>query len=68
LKKKIQNGRLKKTAIFNLPNSQYFFMKVHGLILGLVGLDDAKGIDVARTASKPDRLSHINAHRIIQPY
>ena len=26
--KKIQNGRLKKTAIFNSPNSQYFFMKI----------------------------------------
>ena len=26
--KKIQNGRLKKTEIFNSPNSQYFFMKI----------------------------------------
>ena len=28
LEKKIQNGRLKKTEIFNSPNSQYFFMKI----------------------------------------
>ena len=27
-KKKNQNGRLKKTEIFNSPNSQYFFMKI----------------------------------------
>ena len=26
--KKNQNGRLKKTEIFNSPNSQYFFMKI----------------------------------------
>jgi hypothetical protein len=26
--KKILNGRLKKTEIFNYPNSQYFFMKI----------------------------------------
>jgi hypothetical protein len=28
LKKKNQNGQLKKTEIFNSPNSQYFFMKI----------------------------------------
>jgi hypothetical protein len=28
LKKKNQNGRLKKNAIFNSPNAQYFFMKI----------------------------------------
>ena len=27
-KKKIQNGRLKKTEVFNSPNSQYFFRKI----------------------------------------
>jgi hypothetical protein len=26
--KQIQNGRLKKTEIFNSPNTQYFFMKI----------------------------------------
>ena len=47
--KKNQNGRLKKTEIFNSLNSQYFFMKIYGLVLGLVGLIDAKGIDVAQS-------------------
>ena len=28
LKKKIQNGRLKKTSFFNSVNSQYFFVKI----------------------------------------
>ena len=28
LKKKIQNGRLKKTEFFNSANSQYFFLKI----------------------------------------
>ena len=37
-----------KNEIFNSPNSQYFFQKFHGLVLGLVGLIDAKGIDVAQ--------------------
>ena len=31
IQKKIQNGRLKKTEIFNSPNSQYFFMKTSGI-------------------------------------
>ena len=29
--KKIQNGRLKKTEIFNSANSQYFFAKISGI-------------------------------------
>jgi hypothetical protein len=29
--KKNQNGRLKKTEIFNSPNSQYFFAKISGI-------------------------------------
>jgi hypothetical protein len=46
-KKKIQNGRLKKIS-FSIPPILYiFFQKFHGLVLGLVGLIDAKGIDVA---------------------
>ena len=38
-KKKFQNGRLKKTEIFKIANSQK---------IGLVGLIDAKDIDVAQ--------------------
>ena len=38
----------KKTEIFKTCNSQYFFQKFHGLVLGLVGLNDAKSIDVAQ--------------------
>ena len=45
--KKNLNGRLKKTEFFNSANSQYFFEKFHGLVLGLVELIDVKGIDVA---------------------
>ena len=40
MKQKIQNGRLKKTE--QIPP------KFHGFVLGLVGLNDAKGIDVAQ--------------------
>ena len=47
-KKKIQNGQLKKAEFFKTDNSQYFFQKFHGLVLWLVGLIDAKGIDVAQ--------------------
>ena len=47
LKKKIQNGRLKKRSFFKIANSQYFLWKFYGLVLGLVGLNDAKGIDLA---------------------
>jgi hypothetical protein len=45
--KKNQNGRLKKTAFFKITNSQKKIRKFHRLVLGLVGLIDAKGIDVA---------------------
>ena len=37
-----------KTEFFNFANSQYFFQKFHGLVLWLVELIDAKGIDVAQ--------------------
>ena len=30
------------------PILNIFFQKFHGLVLGLVGLNDAKGIDVAQ--------------------
>ena len=43
-KKKIvkQNSkcRLKKTEFIKTANSQYFFQKFHGLVLGLIGLID----------------------------
>ena len=42
--KKIQNGRLKKSSFFKIANSQKFLRWV----LGLVGLNDVKGIDVAQ--------------------
>ena len=41
-------GQLKKTEFFNSANSQYFFQNFHGLVLGLVGLNDAKPIDMAQ--------------------
>ena len=43
--KKSQNGRLKKGSFSISANSQYFFQKFQALVLGLVGLIDAKGID-----------------------
>jgi hypothetical protein len=46
--KKIQNGELKKTEIFRTANSQKMFSKFYRLVLGLVGLIDVKGIDVAQ--------------------
>ena len=49
IKKNFQNGRLKKLS-FSIPSIlNIFFQKVNGLVLGLVGLIDVKGIDVART-------------------
>ena len=41
--KKIQNGRFSKSPIL-----KKFLRKFHKLVLGLVGLIDAKGIDVAQ--------------------
>ena len=43
-KKKIQNDRFFKIAVFQNRK----FSKFHGLVLGLVGLIDAKGIDVTQ--------------------
>ena len=42
------NCRLKKMSFFKFANSQYFLWKSTGLVLGLVGLNDAKGIDLAQ--------------------
>ena len=47
-KKKIQNGRFKKSAFFKIANSQKNFVKISALVLGLVGLIDAKGIDLSQ--------------------
>ena len=40
--------KLNKSHFQGFVNSQYFFMKIYGLVLGLVGLIDAKGIDFAQ--------------------
>ena len=37
-----------KSPFFKIANSQNFLLKFHGLVLGLVGLIDAEGIDVAQ--------------------
>ena len=44
----MQNGRLKKSSFFKIANSQNFFAKNSQMGQGLVGLNDAKGIDVAQ--------------------
>jgi hypothetical protein len=38
----------KKLSFSKPPILNIFFQKIHGLVLGLVGLIDAKGIDVAQ--------------------
>ena len=48
LKKKIQNGRLKKRSFIPAPPILFFCEIFYGLVLGLVGLIDAKGIDLAQ--------------------
>jgi hypothetical protein len=48
LKKKIQNGRLKKCNFPAPPILNIFLWKFYGSVFGLVGLIDAKGIDVAQ--------------------
>jgi hypothetical protein len=45
--KNIQNGHFKNC--FNSSNSQDFFQKFPRLVLGLVGLIDEKGIDMAQS-------------------
>jgi hypothetical protein len=51
LKKKFQNGRFKKTEFFKMANSQKKIVKISWIgpwRAGLVGLIDAKSIDVAQ--------------------
>jgi hypothetical protein len=47
--KKNQNGNSKKLSFSTLPKAEQFPPKFHGLVLGLVGLIDAKGIDLAQS-------------------
>ena len=47
-KKKIKMSDSKKLSFSIPPILNIFFQKFHGLVLGLVGLIDAKGIDVAQ--------------------
>jgi hypothetical protein len=69
----------KKLSFSELPILKTFLWKFHGLVLGLVGLIDAKGkktqknafclfLSLNCTVSQPYRLSHINALRINQFY
>ena len=97
LKKKIQNGRLKKTEFFNSANSQYFFVKISWIDSWVSRIDWCEGhwcdsiymavrlsdissktgkkcifgvfrlfLCLCWTASKPYRLSHVNALRFNQ--
>ena len=45
--KKIKMAETKNLS-FSTPHSTFFFQKLHELVLGLAGLNDAKGIDVAQ--------------------
>jgi hypothetical protein len=46
-KKKFKMADLKKLSFSKSPILKNILGKIHGLVLGLVGLIDAKGIDVA---------------------
>ena len=46
--KKPQNGRQKKAHFSKSPILEIFSQKFHGVVLGLVELIDAKGIDLAQ--------------------
>ena len=48
IKKKIKIGRLKKIEFFNITKAEQFLPKFHRLVLGIVGLIDAKGINVTQ--------------------
>ena len=47
-KKKFKMADSKKLSFSTLPKAEQFPPKFHGLVLGLVGLSDAKGIDFAQ--------------------
>ena len=46
--KKIKMADSKKLSFSTSPKAEQFPPKFHGLVLGLVGLNDAKGIDFAQ--------------------
>ena len=48
IKKKFKMADSKKLSFSTLPKAEQFPPKFHGLVLGLVGLIDAKGNDVAQ--------------------
>ena len=48
LKKKIKMADSKELCVSTLPKAEQFPPKFHGLVLGLVGLIDAKGIVLAQ--------------------
>jgi hypothetical protein len=48
IKKKFKMADSKKLRFSTPPILIIFFQKFHGLVLGLVGLIDAKSIDVAQ--------------------
>ena len=48
MKKKIKMANSKKLSFSTSPKAEQFPPKFHGLVLGLVGLIDAKGIDLAQ--------------------
>ena len=47
-KKKIKIADSKKLSFSTSPKAEQFLPKFHGLVLGLVGLIDAKGIYLAQ--------------------
>ena len=47
-KKKFKMADSKKLSFSTLPKAEQFLPKFHGFVLGLVGLNDAKGIDFAQ--------------------
>ena len=47
-KKESKMSDFSKWSFFKIANSQNFFVKISWMVLGLVGLIDAKGIDVAQ--------------------
>jgi hypothetical protein len=47
-KKKFKMADSKKLSFSTPPKAEQFPPKFHGLVLGLVGLNDAKGIDFAQ--------------------
>ena len=46
--KNFKMANSKKLSFSTLPKAEQFPPKFHGLVLGLVGLIDAKGIDFAQ--------------------